>query len=126
MVPERRMGIFCRTERSMVRSMCGVQLEGRKRTKDLILMVASNETIDHMAMANSAPWYRHMLRREDDHVVRRALDFEIEGQEKKELPRRILEFQVEEKSVKVGLRREDVLCRSKWSVGIYQIAASLR
>ena len=26
--------------------------------------------------------------------------------------------QVEEESVKVGLRREDALCRSKWSVGV--------
>ena len=29
--------------------------------------------------------------------------------------------QVEEESVKVGLRREDALCRSKWSVGVIQI-----
>ena len=28
--------------------------------------------------------------------------------------------------MKVGLRREDPLCRSKWSVGISQIAAGLR
>ena len=30
------------------------------------------------------------------------------------------------KSVKVGLRREDALCRSMWSVSINQIAAGLR
>ena len=34
--------------------------------------------------------------------------------------------QVEEESGKVGLRREDVLCGSKWSVGVYQVAAGLR
>ena len=34
--------------------------------------------------------------------------------------------QVEEKSVKVGLRREDVICRSNRSVGVNQIAAGLR
>ena len=34
--------------------------------------------------------------------------------------------QVEGGSVKVDLRREDALCRSKWSVGITQIAAGLR
>ena len=28
--------------------------------------------------------------------------------------------------MKVGLRREDALCRSKWSVGVNQIAAGLR
>ena len=35
-------------------------------------------------------------------------------------------MQVEGKSVKVGLRREDVLCRLKWSVGVNQIADGLR
>ena len=34
--------------------------------------------------------------------------------------------QVEEECVKVGLRREDALCRSKWSVVVNQIAAGLR
>ena len=34
--------------------------------------------------------------------------------------------QVEEESVKVGLRREDALCQSKWSVGVNQIAVRLR
>ena len=28
--------------------------------------------------------------------------------------------------MKIGLRREDALCRSKWSVGIDHIAAGLR
>ena len=34
--------------------------------------------------------------------------------------------QVEEESMKVGMRRKDVHCRSKWSVGINMIAAGLR
>ena len=31
--------------------------------------------------------------------------------------------QVEEESVKVGLRRKEALCRSKWSVGVNKISA---
>ena len=34
--------------------------------------------------------------------------------------------QVEEESMMVGLRWKDVLCRSKWSVGVDRIAAVLR
>ena len=30
-------------------------------------------------MENSVRWYVHVLRREDCHVLRRALDFEVEG-----------------------------------------------
>ena len=35
-------------------------------------------------------------------------------------------MQVEEKSMNIGLRMENALCRSKWSVGINQIAVGLR
>ena len=58
--------------------------------------------------------------------VLRALDFEVEGQSKKGRPKRTWKKQVKEESVKVGLRREDALCRSKWSVGASRIAAGLR
>ena len=34
--------------------------------------------------------------------------------------------QVDEESMMVGLRREDALCRSKWSVGVSKISAVLR
>ena len=33
-------------------------------------------------MANSVCWYGYELRREGDHVLRRALDFEVEGKRK--------------------------------------------
>ena len=62
-------------------------------------------------MANSFHWYCYVLRREGDHVLRRALDFEVEDQRKKGRPRRTWRNQVEEESVKVGLRRGDALCR---------------
>ena len=67
-----------------------------------------------------------MLRREDGHVIRRALDFEAEDQSKKWRLKRTCRKQVGEESMKVGLRRKDALCRSKWSVGVNQIAAGLR
>ena len=62
----------------MVRPMCGVQLKDSKRSKDLMLMLGLKETIDKLAMANSAHWYGHVLRREIVHILRRSLHFEIE------------------------------------------------
>ena len=78
-----------------------------------LLMLGFNETIDQLAMANSVHWYGDVLRREDGHVLRRALDYEVEGQRKKGRLKRTWERQVEEESVTVGLRREDALCRLK-------------
>ena len=45
------------------------------------MMLGLNETIDQLAMANSVHWYGH--------VLRRALDFEVEGQRKLERSKRI-------------------------------------
>ena len=79
---ESEMGILL-TERSMVRAMCGVQLKHGKISMDLIIMLGLNEAIDQLSMASSVHWYGHVLRRDDGHILRRALDFEIEGQRKK-------------------------------------------
>ena len=54
---ESEMGILQRTERSVVRAMCGEQL------KHLILMFGLNATIDQLAMANSVRWHGNVLRR---------------------------------------------------------------
>ena len=108
----------------MVRAMCGTQLKDRKRSMDL--MLGLNETTDRLAMANNVRWYGHVLRREDGSVLKWAFDLVVYGQRKKGSPKRTWQKQVEEESVKVGLRREDELCRSMWSVGVNQIAAQLR
>ena len=64
-------------------------------------------------MVNSFDWHVHVLRREYGHVLRKAFYFEVEGQWKKGRLKRTWKRLVEEESVKVGLRREDALCRSK-------------
>ena len=46
---ESEMGIMRRTERSMVRAMCGVQLKNRKISTDLMFMLGLNEAIDLFA-----------------------------------------------------------------------------
>ena len=80
---ESHMGILRRTERSTLRAMCGVQLKDRKISTDLLLMMGSNETMNQLAMTNSVRWYGYVMRREDGHVLRTALDVEVESQRKR-------------------------------------------
>ena len=47
----------------MVIAMCRVRLIYREKSADLMFMLGLNETIDHLAMANSVRWYGHVLRR---------------------------------------------------------------
>ena len=61
-------------------------------------------------MANSVRSYGHGLRREDGLVLRRVLEFEVEGQGRKGWPKRRWKKQVADESMKVGMRREDALC----------------
>ena len=84
------------------------------------------ENIYQLAMANSVRWYGHVLWREVDHVLRRTLDFEVDCQRKKGRPKRTWKKLVEEESDELCLRRNDALCRSKWSVSVNKIAAGLR
>ena len=48
-----------------------------------MVMLGLCETMDQLTMANSVLLYGHLLRREDGHVLRRALGFDVEGQRKK-------------------------------------------
>ena len=47
-----------RTERAMVRSMCGVKSVDRKKMEDLIEMFGLKEMLDRMAKANGVRWWR--------------------------------------------------------------------
>ena len=93
---------------------------------NLMFMLGLNKSIDQMAMINSVRWYGHVLRREDGHVLRRALVFGVESQGKKGSLKMKWKKLAEEESMKVGLRTKNAFCRSRWSVVINKIAAGLR
>ena len=61
---------------------------------------AKVEIVIDFAVENSVHWHGYVLRREDGHVFREALDFEVEGHGKKWRPKRTLKGQVEEEGVK--------------------------
>ena len=39
-----------------------------------MLMLDLDKTVDHLAMTNGVNWYGHVVRREDGHVLRRAVN----------------------------------------------------
>ena len=45
-------------------------------------MLGLKETIDRLAAANGVRWYGHVLRKDDDSVLRVALDLEVSGKRK--------------------------------------------
>ena len=41
-----------------------------------------------MAKANEVRWYEQVQRRDDGHVMRKALEFEVKGKRKQERPKK--------------------------------------
>ena len=123
---ENEMAILRRTKRAMVRAMCGVKLMDKKRTVDLMEMLGLEESVVQMAKANAVRWYGHVLRSDDGHVLRRALEFEVKGRRKRGRPKKTWRRQVEEESRKVGLKKEDAQNRGGWRKGVRDIATKVR
>ena len=89
-------------------------------------MLSLNETIDNLGVANTVCCCVHVLTRENGHILRKALDFAVEGQREKRRLNRTWKDQVVKESMKVGLSREDALSQSNLIVGIDVIAIQLR
>ena len=53
---EKEMAILKRTERAMIRAMCGVKLLDRRNSEELMNMLCIKESLDRMAKASSVVW----------------------------------------------------------------------
>ena len=63
-----------------------------------------------------------MLRRDDDSVLRVALNLEVTGKRKRGRSKKTWKKQMEEKTDKICLKKEDALRRDKWRDGVNAIA----
>ena len=68
----------------------------------VMFMLGLSETIDWLAMANVVLLGGHVLSMEAGHVLRRALEFEVEGRRKIWKPKRTWNKQVDEEGIMVG------------------------
>ena len=66
-----------------------------------------------------------MLRRDDGHVLRKVLEFEVRGKRKPGRPKKIWKMQVEKDSMSVGLEKKDAMNRVRWRVGVREPAAGV-
>ena len=119
------MAILRRTQRAMVRAMCGAKLMEKKRTEDLMEILGLKETVVQMAKANGVKWYGHVLRRDDGHVFGKALEFKVKGKRKLGRPKTTCKTQLEKESKSVGLEKKNDMNRARWRMGVGQIAAKV-
>ena len=75
---ENEMAILRRTEKAMMRAMCGVKLI-EKRSQGLMSLLGLKDTMDGLASASGVRWYGRALRRDKGDIFKRVLDFEVAG-----------------------------------------------
>ena len=94
---EKEMAILRITEREMIRAMCSVKKLDRRNREKLMDMLGIKESLDRMAKASSTSmrWYGHVLRKEDENVIVKALKFEVSGSRGRERPKQTYKKQVE-------------------------------
>ena len=111
---EKEMAILRRTERSTIRALCDVKLLDRRNNEELMDMLGIKESLDRMAKASSMRWYGHVLRKEDENVIVKALKFEVSGSRGRGRPKQTWKKLVENEMKKNGLVKEDECNRTKW------------
>ena len=79
---ETEMAMLRRAEKAMVRSMCRVKLVDKKNMENLMEMLDKKETLDRMAKANGLRWYGHVIIRDDDNILKKAMMMEVNGKRK--------------------------------------------
>ena len=62
-------------------------------------------------------WYRHVLKRDDGHVLRKAFEFEVKGKGKRGQPKKTWKMQVEKESKSVGFGEGGCLESSEMESG---------
>ena len=82
----------------MVRAMSGQKVVDKKTTEEQIDTLEVKETINRLATENIVRWYGHVLRRDDDSVLRVALNLKVSGKRKRGQSKKTWKKQVEEET----------------------------
>ena len=107
----------------MMKAMCGWKVLNRKTSEEQMDMLGLKENIDQIVTVNGARWYGHVLRRDDDSVLRVALNLEVSGKRKQGQLKKTWK-QVGEETEKTDWK-EDALNQAKWRNEVQAIAEKL-
>ena len=79
-----------------------------------------------MAKANGVRWYGHVIRRDDENILKKEMMLEVNGQPKRGRPKMAWRRQVEESVKKVGLKIEEAADGIRRREGVRAIAEGMR
>ena len=100
-----------RTEMGMIRWMCGVKLNERKKSEELELL--GLEPVSLMIKKSSLRWFGHVERKDDNDWVKRCITWEVQGIRQR-TPEKTWWGCVKNDMESLGLTQKDVQSRNKW------------
>ena len=100
------------SDQRMLRHMAHVRWEDRVPTEEV--RRCGVKDIKDVLRRSRLRWYGHVRRREDDHILRRASEMEVEGVRPRGRPRRTWRRCVEEDMRETNIREETVYNRREW------------
>lgn len=108
---------FERTEKDMVRRMCGVRLSDEHRSEDLRKKMGL-EGIVNVLRRRRLRWYGHVMRRDEDDWTKRAFHLKVDGRRPVGRPRKTWEQVISGDLRALDLRPSMVFERQEWRQAI--------
>ena len=113
-----------KTDKAMIKALCGIKFIDKRSKKELSLL-DMKDALDGLARASRVRWYGHVLRRYNNQILLRALDFEVIVKKGRGVPNIMWKTYVEEHNDKIRLKKEDVIDRTKWRNGVYELSRNV-
>ena len=99
------MAMLRRTEKAMMRAMCGIEIIEKRRSQELLSLLGLKDTFDGLARTSGVRCYGHVLRKDHGDVLRRALYFEVAVRRGRGRPNMTWKRQVAKHINQIGLKR---------------------
>ena len=106
-----------RTERMMVRWMCGVSLKDRKTSQELLDRLAIVGVAERVRRGRLR-WFGHVERKKADDWVSKCRELDVEGQRGRGRGKKTWRESVDEDMARLNLKRELAQDRAVWKSGI--------
>ena len=120
------MAILKRTEKVMMRAICGDKVIEKRRSQELMSLLGLKNTLDGLARASGIQWYGHVLRRNNGDVLRKPLNIKVAGRRGGAQLNMTWKREVEEYIDQIGLKKENAFDRTKWRDDIYKLSRKMR
>ena len=102
-----------RTEMSMIRWMCGVKLNERKKSEECRELIGL-EPVSLMIRKSRLRWFGHVERKGDNDWVKRCITWEVEEIRQRGRPKKTWWDCVKNDVESLGLSQQDAQSRNKW------------